>query len=255
MKGTILFKNLSGGALKDVDIAGRTVTGYYSAFGSKDSDGDIIVPGAFTKSISENGPQAANRIQFLWQHDVTMPMGKPHILKEDHFGLYFEAKVANTTWGNNALALYDAGVINEHSIGFQTIQSSDKGSHNELTELKLYEGSAVTFGANPNTPFTGMKGTIMKAQFIKKLDGLLRGIKSGALASEENSYLLDLLGADLKSMAMLMDNGDDDTDETNFAIPDLDNPLNPLKNRNQAVHTLDPQSIIEMLNDIKSKIN
>ena len=253
MKGIILFKNLSGNSLKDVDVKGRTVTGYFSAFGSKDSDGDIIVPGAFSKSLSENGPTGSNRIQFLWQHDVSLPMGKPHILKEDPYGLYFEAKVANTTWGNNALALYDAGVINEHSIGFQTIQSSDKGSHNELTELRLYEGSAVTFGANPNTPFTGMKSEQLKNEFIKKLDVLMKGVKTGTLTTDENSYLLDLLGSDLKSMALLMQMGDGTI--TSFAIPDEEGPLNPLKNSNQAVDTLDPHVIMQLLNELKAKIN
>ena len=251
-KGIIQYKNHNGG-LKDVDVKGRTVTGYFSAFGSKDSDGDIITPGAFLKSISENGPAGSNRIQFLWQHDVTMPMGKPSILKEDPYGLYFEAKVANTTWGNNALSLYDAGVINEHSIGFQTIQSSDKGTHNELTELKLYEGSAVTFGANPNTPFTGMKSEQQKNEFIKKLDSLLKGVKSGALTSDENSYLLDLLGADLKSMANYFVGADHGTNL--IAIPDLDGPLNPLKNINQAVSTLDPTDVMRLLNELKNKIS
>jgi len=45
--------------IKDVDGRKGIVTGYFSDFNSIDSDGDIIKPGAFTKSISQNGPSSA----------------------------------------------------------------------------------------------------------------------------------------------------------------------------------------------------
>jgi phage head maturation protease len=44
--------------IKDVDGKKGIVTGYFSDFNSIDSDGDIIKPGAFQKSISQNGPQS-----------------------------------------------------------------------------------------------------------------------------------------------------------------------------------------------------
>lgn len=150
----------NGGIVKDVDKKSRTVTGYFSAFNFKDSDGDIIVPTAFDKTISERGPQSARqRIKHLWQHNSTQPIATPHVLKADAFGLYFESKIADTTLGNDVLALYDAQVITEHSIGFNTIleEKDDDTGTNYIKEARLWEGSSVTWGANEDTPFTGFK--------------------------------------------------------------------------------------------------
>ena len=46
--------------VKDVDDTKGIVKAYYSAYGNEDSDGDIIVMGAATKSASERGPRGAN---------------------------------------------------------------------------------------------------------------------------------------------------------------------------------------------------
>ena len=74
----ILFKNNSLG-IKDIDFNKRTVVGYFSQFGSKDSDGDIITKGAYSKTIKEN----AVRIAHLLQHNIQQPIGKIQSLTED----------------------------------------------------------------------------------------------------------------------------------------------------------------------------
>jgi phage head maturation protease len=51
------FKGINGAIIKDLDTKQGIVTGYYSVFGNIDSDGDMIMPGAFLKTISENGPE------------------------------------------------------------------------------------------------------------------------------------------------------------------------------------------------------
>ncbi len=43
--------------VKDVDTKQGVVTGYFSAFGNVDSDGDIMMPGAFKRSIQDWGPE------------------------------------------------------------------------------------------------------------------------------------------------------------------------------------------------------
>jgi len=45
--------------IKDVDGKQGIVSGYFNSFNNVDSDGDIIRPGAFTKTIAENGPASA----------------------------------------------------------------------------------------------------------------------------------------------------------------------------------------------------
>jgi HK97 family phage prohead protease len=182
----ISFKNYNA-TIKDLDVATGIVTGYFSQFNSIDLDGDVIMPGAFTKTIAERGPDSSKpEIAYLWQHDTTKPLGKLLVLREDNFGLYFEAKMSDTTWGEDALKLYRDGVITQHSIGYQVIKSVETQMDMEeeveqIYEVKLWEGSAVTFGANPNTPFTGFKSAEEREDRIKTL---VKAIKNGSYTDE-----------------------------------------------------------------------
>ena len=182
----ISFKNYDA-TIKDLDVATGIVTGYFSQFNSIDLDGDVIMPGAFTKTIAERGPDSSKpEIAYLWQHDTTKPLGKLMVLREDNFGLYFEAKMSDTTWGEDALKLYRDGVITQHSIGYQVIKSVETQMDMEeeveqIYEVKLWEGSAVTFGANPNTPFTGFKSLEEREDRIKTL---VKAIKNGSYTDE-----------------------------------------------------------------------
>jgi len=161
MDGLLEFKSFTG-EIKDIDTKKRIVTGYLSSFiDEKDAYGDIVLKGAFNKSINER----KSSIYFLNQHNWSQPHGKFSVLTEDSKGLYFESEaLVDTSYSSDALKLYEAGIIKEHSIGYQTIVSdydTDKKTR-FLKELKLYEGSNVTLGANPDTPFMGLKSKSLK---------------------------------------------------------------------------------------------
>jgi HK97 family phage prohead protease len=152
-------QNLS---LKDIDEASRKVSFYLSAFDNMDSDNDIIRKGAFTKSINERGPlsNSNRKIAYLRYHNWEMPIGKFLELGEDEKGLYAVGELGHSTLGEDALHDYKDGIIREHSIGFQYIKDKinfiedstiEKGGYYDIAEVKLWEGSAVTFGANEQT--------------------------------------------------------------------------------------------------------
>lgn len=146
--------------VKDVDLKSRTITGYFSRFGNVDHDNDILVPGAFTRTIKERGMDGKNIVPHILDHDihVTLKMlSKPKIYEKADGG-FFESKVSDTSNGMDTLKLYRDGVINQHSFGFKTIKNQQKGNYNEIQEVMLYEISTVTLGANEETPFTGFKG-------------------------------------------------------------------------------------------------
>lgn len=178
--------------IKDIDAKTGTVTGYFSAFGNVDSDGDMIMPGSFTKTIKENGPEAKGRIAHLWQHSSTQPIGKIVALKEDSYGLYFESKLAETTLGKDTLKLYEAGIINEHSIGFNTIQKNQKDAYIELTELKLWEGSSVTWGANEMARTTGIK-SFTKEKIAEQKATLYKALYAGTFTDDTFLILIKQL--------------------------------------------------------------
>lgn len=153
MENFYLTKNIADGAIKDVDVQTGIVTGYFSVFGNLDSDGDIVMPGAFKKTIRENGPESGKpRILHLYMHDPKKVLSKPYVLKEDKHGLYFETKISDTSLGRDVLQLYRDKVLTEHSIGYQIVKreidESGKERIQKLVELKLWEGSTVGWGAN-----------------------------------------------------------------------------------------------------------
>ena len=180
MKG--LFEHKNTGAIKDIDVKSRIVTGYLSAFGNVDSDNDIIEKGAFSKSINER----LNDIFYLQQHDWSKPLGKFKKLVEDEKGLYFEGEIINTSFGEDQLKLYEAGIVKEHSIGFTTVKSDFKQENENyiriIKEVKLYEGSAVTLGANSQTPFLGFKSSVNEAKDLYKK--ILKAHKDGNFTDE-----------------------------------------------------------------------
>lgn len=162
-----------------VDSESRTISGYASVFNVVDSDGDLITQGAFTKSLNENGVGSLKpRIVHLYQHNPVQLLGRPSVLREDSKGLYFETTIADTALGNEVLELYRNGTIKEHSIGFQTVKSSNKGTYNEISEVKLYEFSSVTWGANEQAQFTGFKSQFTSDSIIENCDKMIKMLKS-----------------------------------------------------------------------------
>jgi|DEB0MinimDraft_10_1074344.scaffolds.fasta_scaffold13959_4 HK97 family phage prohead protease len=169
----MIYKNTSL-PVADVDESKGIVTLYASAFGNVDSDGDIIEKGAFSKTIQERGPQSPRpRIKHLFQHDRYNPIGTPLTMVQDENGLLIDSKVSDIRDGDY-IKLYRDGVITEHSIGFEIIKSdmAESKEYQLIKEVKLWEYSSVTWGANENTPVVGMKSE-MKAEFASELLGRL----------------------------------------------------------------------------------
>lgn len=144
-----VLKN-SSSSIKDVDIDRRLVEGYFSVFDFKDSDGDVLIKGAFKKTIEENGAGGKNRIMHLYQHDPLMVLGKPMTLMEDEKGLYFKTMITDTELGTDVLKLYRDGVLKEHSVGINFVQREYSNNDDAyiVKECKMWEGSTVTWGAN-----------------------------------------------------------------------------------------------------------
>ncbi len=185
--------------IKDIDSVSRRVKIGLASFGNLDSDNDVITMGAFSKSIQERGPesQANRKIQFLRYHDFEHQIGKFASLEETHDHLVGVVNLGRSTKGNDALLDYEDGVITEHSIGFNII--SDKtyireDGVRELRELFLWEGSAVTFGANSNTPvFNVGKGnrTEYLDKLNQKMNGLINALKNGK-GTDERLFQIEM---------------------------------------------------------------
>ena len=168
MKG--LQQKTSKFVVKDFDDTTRIVKGYASVFSNTDSDKDVIQKGAFKRSIKALGPDGADRIKLLAQHKLDRPIGKMVVLNEDSNGLYMEAKFGTHRDGDDYYKMAKEGIINEFSVGFETIQkeANDIGG-NDISEIKLWEVSMVTIAANDRAVVTDVKSNTFST-LVKQIE-------------------------------------------------------------------------------------
>lgn len=215
-------------SVKDVDLKTRRVRVAVGECMSKDLDNEVIDDKAYTKTIAERGPKGSNLIWHLTDH---MPMlksavGKPTEISMEGSYLTFLTNIPDTTWGNDVMAMYDNGSINQHSVGFRSIKSEpvNAGKPDEyrlIKEIMLYEGSAVLWGANPNTPTLTVGKSLTKEQTVdeykKTIDELNRLSKmfKTAYLTDETYGLIELKISQLSDrLQTLFDNATQPVDET-----------------------------------------
>ena len=179
------------GDIMDVDEEKRIVKACWSRMGIVDLDNDIMDFNCFTKTLGERGPKAKNQIWSLVDHrpETKYALGKPSELYVEGDMLIAITKIVDTDCGEDAIKLYNAGCINEHSVGFRTIkeQMDVKSGIRTIQEVMLYEGSAVLFGANPETPTLSLKALGKpndKASLVARLERLCKAFKSGTFTDE-----------------------------------------------------------------------
>lgn len=139
----MLFKQFSH-EIKDLDEKG-VVVAYANAYNNEDSDGDVSMPGCFTKTAKEN----RKRIRVLKDHNPTISLGVPlEIDASDAYGLgtktqfNLNKEVSRDMYTD--IKLYTENNLNaELSIGFEVI-GRDVKNRKLINEYKLYEYSFLT---------------------------------------------------------------------------------------------------------------
>ena len=134
-------------------------SGYGSIFGNKDLGNDVVVNGAFRKSLRAKG---ARKIKMLFQHDTKEPIGVYTQIKEDGNGLYVKGQLAmNTQKGREVYELMKMGAIDGLSVGYRVdakgYHYDERGKKRMLKEVDLMEISAVTFPMNPKARISAVK--------------------------------------------------------------------------------------------------
>lgn len=190
-----LTKTISGG-VKDVDTEKRTVQLYFSNFDSLDADGDIVKQGAFEKTIKEWGPDGANRIKHWRNHDPNSVIGKPLKMFEDSFGGGAISQMGQNQKAKDAILDYQDGLITEHSFGYAIVENDNSNTdYNILTELKMWEYSAVVLGANENTPVVSVKGMdseVLERWFKDKFDTIAKLTKAKTISGYSDERLIGI---------------------------------------------------------------
>lgn len=157
----------------------RTVEGYASVFNNLDNDYDIVLPGAFLKSLKKK-----SSVPMLWQHDRGQPVGVWDEMEEREKGLFVKGTILDTALGTDAYKLVKAGAVKGMSIGYspKKYEIDQKTGVRQLKELDLFEVSLVTFPMNEKAQITRVKSD---GQFMteREFEEFLRDV--GQLSHKE----------------------------------------------------------------------
>lgn len=203
----------------DVDPKTRRVKNAFNKVGVLDSDKDIIDENAYNKTLQERGPKGKNLVWHQIDHSgsLTRSLAKFQELSVNKSTGYLEGvtDIRKTSLGDDILEFYAMGDINQHSIGFSVIKRDIVNPDNYETryaiirELKLYEGSAVLWGANEFTPNLSVGKCDLKQvqeyskKYLSELERLTVSLRKGNFTDETCElleYRILQLRTELKSI-------------------------------------------------------
>lgn len=177
--------------IKSVSDTGE-FTGYGSVFGVKDSASDIVIKGAFSKSLS-NWKEKKGLPALLWQHDTSEPIGVYTKMEEDENGLYVEGRllIDDDPLAKRAHAHLKAGSLSGLSIGYSMKNNGYEYDKDKeafiLKELDLWEVSLVTFPANDQARIDEVKNALCAGEIPspKTVERALRDVGFSRSQSKE----------------------------------------------------------------------
>lgn len=194
--------------------------GYLAYFGNVDSYGDVIEKGAFAKTISD-AKSTGKTIPVLEQHggwginstDMT-PIGHYEDMWEDDKGLYAKGVLFSTAKGKDMYTLLKEapkGAMGQ-SIGYRTMgyrkptdeEQRATGVKLFLTEIKLMEGSVVTFPANDKARVEDVKAEAQKRRNLEK------HFKEHGFSSQDSVKIVALI----RDMGLLKDMQEDQEEKS-----------------------------------------
>lgn len=181
--------------------------GYASVFDVIDSDGDIILPGAYKKALTSQSRQVG---MFFNHQTYGLPVGKWQVLEEDSKGL---AVVGELTPGlsvsNDLRAAMEHKTVEGLSVGFTVLKDDytiiDTGrAFNNVQALR--EISICTFPANEQATIDAMKSmesitTIRDVEhWLRDSAGLSKSQALGIIARFKSAVRSDSEGGEINAL-------------------------------------------------------
>jgi HK97 family phage prohead protease len=168
-----------------------------SVFGNIDSYGDVVQPGAFSKSLSR-WAESGYKIPVYWGHNLSDPdfnIGEVLAAEETERGLQVRARLdMDSPKAAQVYRLLKGGRVKEFSFGY-AVQDAEWGQKDgqdvlELHRLDLFEVSVVPVGANPETELQAVKTLSERTARagVRALDAIQ--VKAGRVLSAKNEESL-----------------------------------------------------------------
>lgn len=193
-----------------------TFEGYGAVFGNEDKGGDLILKGAFKKSLAEwKRRKALPKMLFAhgFESNGSLPIGVWTSMEEDDHGLKVKGRLIalDTDRGKTILAGLKEGALDGLSIGYRAKEFVFGTKPDEpwrtIKQLDLFEVSVVLFGMNDQALVTGVKGAELPTE--REMERLL--MRDAGLSAIEAKTLL---ASGYKSLKGARDAAGDDDDRS-----------------------------------------
>jgi HK97 family phage prohead protease len=165
-----------------------TLEGYASTFGNADLGGDVVVKGAFIKTIANI---KKNGIPLLADHvaSTASVLGTIFDAEEDAKGLKIKARFSSAPSAQDVRTKLLEGHLDRMSIGYEPVEyafadAEDGRRLRKLIEIKLWETSVVVFPMNPEAAATRVKS------LLGSLDEPMRAAVIAALSVKDDTNTL-----------------------------------------------------------------
>lgn len=191
-----------------------------SAFGNTDAVGDVVLEGAFQKSL-ERWEKSGDPIPVIWSHDHGNPdahIGKVLESKEiSQKGLWIKGIIdMDEPFAQKVHRLMKSRRVTKFSFAYdmKDFEENDQGGF-DLKELDVWEVGPTLIPANDQTELLAVKNLLRNEDVdLKEVARLLRALKSGAdlsgmkagrVLSAKNEKMLTDVVSRLKDVAADLD--------------------------------------------------
>lgn len=143
--------------LKIKGLENREFEGLGSVFGNEDLGGDVVLPGAFKRTLADH-KKTDKLPPMFWGHDSSKVPGKWLAMSEGHDGLKVRGTLAPTPLGDEIRTLLKMDAVSGLSIGYRVSDwDYDKEGRRLLKEVDLWEVSIVSLPMNPLATIENVK--------------------------------------------------------------------------------------------------
>lgn len=142
-----------------------TFEGLLATYGNVDLGRDLIEKGAFRKTLKDSGGE----VPLLWSHHVDEPIGTLQV-SDAQDGLQVRGVLdLNVQRAREVYSLIKKRIVKGLSIGFDSVKDSIEEGVRHLKEIRLWEGSIVTFPMNMQALIQSVKGLGERKDFNEEM--------------------------------------------------------------------------------------
>jgi len=169
------------------DAEEGTFEGHAAIFGKLNAFDEIVVPGAFKKTLRTRGK---HKVKMLRQHRQDSIIGVWEELREDSDGLFVRGRLLTEIQiAKETLILLKAKAMDGLSIGFRTIieEFDNKKKQIRLLELELFEISLVAIPAQAAALITSVR-EMSPEEITTKLE-LEKALRNAGFSTSTSKYI------------------------------------------------------------------